>query len=288
MVLERENGRLSIKNEDALASYLAAISRLPRLTRREEVALGKRIRKGDTQALRNMVEANLKFVVKVANKYKGCGIFLLDLINEGNLGLIQAATKFDPNKGVRFITYAVWWIEQAIRQAMASQCGIVRLPLNRARMLYQITKQGRELAQAQGSEPTSDALALKLGVTSIEVEDILRVSRQRFSLETPLSDGTTTNYLDMLEAENNPAIDRGLMKEALSKELDLLLSRLSAREEKIIRMRFGLNGRKEPMTLEELARDMGLSRERIRQIEYRAKMRLLRWASYKQLQSYLN
>lgn len=288
MVLQKTKREPVLRSEDSLASYLQEISRIPRLTRKDEKDLAKRIRKGDTEALRTMVESNLKFVVKVANKYKGCGISLLDLIHEGNLGLIQAASKFDHNRGVRFITYAVWWIEQAIRQAMAGQCGIVRLPMNRARILYQITKKGRELAQAKGCEPTSDALASNLGITSVEVEDILRVSRQRFSLESPLSHGTTTSYVDMLEAENNPPIDHGLMKESLSQELDSLLSRLPVKEQKIIRMRFGLNGHKESMTLEEVAKDMHLSRERIRQIENRAKTRLLRWANHKQLESYLN
>lgn len=278
---------LRTEQEDALASYLRQISRTERLTREGEVELARHIQRGDHQALQRLVEANLRFVVKVANKYKGCGIFLLDLINEGNIGLMQAAEKFDPDRGVRFITYAVWWIEQAIRQAMAGQCGIVRLPLNRARILYQITKKGNELTQRMGAEPTPDDLARHLEMPLDEIEDILRVSRQRFSLESPLAEGTSTRYLDMLEAANLPSHDQNLLRDSLRQEIADLLDKLGDKERTIIALRFGLDGA-EPLTLEEVGKKLRLSRERIRQIESRAKARLLRWASARRLNSYLN
>ena len=274
-------------HEDSLSSYLQQISRTGRLTREEEVVLGRRIQKGDHGALQKMVESNLRFVVKVANKYKGCGIFLLDLINEGNIGLMQAAEKFDPERGVRFITYAVWWIEQGIRQAMAGQCGIVRLPLNRARILYQITKKSNQLTQQMSSEVTPGDLATHLELPVEEIEDILRVSRQRFSLDSPLTDGTTTSYMDMIESPNGADFDANLLRDALRGEVTALLAKLSDKERHIIAMRFGLNGG-EPMTLEEVGKKLSLSRERIRQIESRAKTRLLRWATARRLESYLN
>lgn len=269
-----------------MGTYLKEISRISLLTRDEEVALARRVQKGDQEALRDLVEANLRFVVSIANKYRACGISLLDLINEGNIGLIEAAKRFDPERGVKFISYAVWWIRQAIMQALAEQCGSVRLPLKQAGLLYKIRMRYEQMAKGLNTEPRMDDLAESLGMKVEEVEEIMRVSRKALSLESPIGDDSDTAYLDLMTADSIPPVDHDLIKSSLSSEIEKILKDLSEREERVIRMRFGI-GADGPLTLEKVGERLGLSRERIRQIEKKAKKKLLKKAKGRLLADYL-
>jgi RNA polymerase primary sigma factor len=271
----------------SLGTYLKEISKISLLTREEEQDLGRRIQEGDQGALQELVEANLRFVVSIANKYRACGISLLDLINEGNIGLIEAAKRFDPDRGVKFISYAVWWIRQAIMQALAEQCGSVRLPLKQAGLLYKIRSQYQKLAKEHGKEPRTDELAESLDMKVEEVEEIMRVSRKALSLESPMGEDSDTAYLDLMTADNIPPVDHELVKSSLSTEIAKLLQELTDREEQVIRMRFGI-GAEGPLTLEKVGEKLGLSRERIRQIEKKAKKKLLKRAKGRTLIDYLN
>ncbi len=272
--------------EDSLSSYLKEIRGIPVPTRDEEQRLARDMIKGSREAMDQLIQGNLKYVVSVANKYKGCGLSLLDLINEGNIGLIQAAKRFDPDKGVKFITYAVWWIRQSIMHALAVQSGTVRLPMKQAGKLYKIGEKYQEFRQAKEREPTTDELAKELDQTVEEIDNILRVYRNHLSLDAPITEGDDTRYLDMLESKDMPSIEEGLVRSSLASEVNALLQELSPREQEILKMRFGFNG--DPMTLEEIGKKIGLSRERIRQIETKAKRRLRARAQMKALHDYLN
>lgn len=272
--------------EDSLASYLKEIRDIPVLSREEEQALARKARSGDKEAMDRLIRSNLKYVVSVANKYKGCGLSLLDLINDGNIGLIQAARRFDPDKGVKFITYAVWWIRQAIMHALAEQAGTVRLPIKQAGKLYRIGEKYQQLKQARGREPTTEELATELDQPAEEIDSIMRVYRNYLSLDAPITEGDETSYIDLLESKDMPSVEDQLVRSSLAKEIDHLLKELPSREEQILRMRFGFEG--EPMTLEQIGKRIGLSRERIRQIEKKAKRRLRARARVKALRDYLN
>jgi RNA polymerase primary sigma factor len=271
---------------DSLSSYLKEIRDIPVLSREEEQILARKMIKGSKEAMDMLIRSNLKYVVSVANKYKGCGLSLLDLINEGNIGLIQAAKRFDPDKGVKFITYGVWWIRQSIMHALAEQSGTVRLPIKQAGKLYKIGEKYQELKQAHGREPTTDELAKELDQTEEEIDTILRVYRSHLSLDAPISDGEDTRYLDLLESKDMPSIEENLVRTSMTNAVADLLEELPPREQKILRMRFGFDG--DPMTLEEIGKKIGLSRERIRQIETKAKRRLRARARMKALHDYLN
>ncbi len=271
---------------NTLAMYLKEIRNIPVLEREQEKELAVRIRAGDKQALNQLVRSNLKYVVSVANRYRGCGLSLEDLINEGNIGLIQAAKRFDPEKGVKFITYGVWWIRQAIMHALADQAGTVRLPIKQAGMLYKIGEKYQKLRQSLGREPTSEEVAKGVGCGEEEVEAVLRVFRHYLSLDSPIGDADETSYLDMLEATDRASVEEDIIKSSLADEMEEMLQKLPPREQQILRMRFGFEG--EPMTLEEIGKRIGLSRERIRQIEKKAKRRLRVWAKTKALRDYLN
>jgi RNA polymerase primary sigma factor len=271
----------------SLGTYLKEISRIPLLTREQEIAIGRRARKGDQEALQELVQANLRFVVSVANKYRACGISLLDLINEGNIGLIEAAKRFDPERGVKFISYAVWWIRQAIMQALAEQCGSVRLPLKQAGLLYKIRGRYEDLSKTLGREPASDELAESLGMKVADVEEIMRGSRKALSLESPIGEDSDTQYLDLMTSDSIPPVDHDIIKDSLDSEVDKLLRDLTDREERVIRMRFGI-GDDGPLTLEKVGEKLGLSRERIRQIEKKAKKKLLKKAKGRLLGDYLH
>lgn len=271
---------------DSLSSYLKEIRDIPVLTREQEQALAREVIGGSPEAMDKLIRSNLKYVVSVANKYKGCGLSLLDLINEGNIGLIQAAKRFDPDKGVKFITYGVWWIRQSIMHALAEQSGTVRLPIKQAGKLYKIGEKYQELRQARGREPTTDELAKALGQTAEEIDTILRVYRNHLSLDAPVTEGEDTRYLDLLESKDMPSVEEGMVRSSLSRDVAALLEELSPREREILRMRFGFEG--DPMTLEEIGKKVGLSRERIRQIETKAKRRLRARARMKALHDYLN
>jgi RNA polymerase primary sigma factor len=271
---------------NSLSTYLREISRIPLLTREEEISLAQKVRAGDQEAMKKLVESNLRFVVTIANKYRACGISLLDLINEGNIGLIEAAKRFDPEKGVKFISYGVWWIRQSIMQALAEQCGSVRLPLKQAGLLYKIRERHARMAKEEGKEPQIEDLAKSMEMEVPEVEEILRVSRKALSLESPISEDSDTIYLDLMTSDTIPSVDHDLIKNSLNTEVEKLLKDLSEREEKVIRMRFGI-GTDGPMTLEKVGERLGLSRERIRQIEKKAKKKLLKKAKVRMLADFL-
>lgn len=257
---------------DALGQYMNEISKLKPLTREEEAALSKQIQEGDVKALHELVRRNLKYVVTVANKYRGCGLSLQDLIEEGNIGMIQAAKRFDGTRHIKFITYAVWWIRQAIMHSLAEQAGTVKLPIKQAGKLYKIERKYKSMTQELEREPTTSEVAEDLGYSVEDIENIMRAYRTHLSLDTPLRDDDVTQYLDLLENHDYIPYDDQIMKASLHDKVDEMLKHLSKREEQIIRMRFGFNG--ETKTLEDIGKEIGLSRERVRQIEKRAKARL--------------
>jgi RNA polymerase primary sigma factor len=270
---------------DALGQYMNEISKLKPLTREEEAALSKKIQEGDVKALHELVRRNLKYVVTVANKYRGCGLSLQDLIEEGNIGIIQAAKRFDGERQIKFITYAVWWIRQAIMHSLAEQSGTVKLPIKQAGKLYKIERKYKSLTQELEREPTTSEVAEDLGYRVEDIENIMRAYRTHLSLDTPLRDDDVTQYLDLLENPNYIPYDDQIMKESLHQKVDDMLKHLSQREEQILRMRFGFNG--DTKTLEDIGKEIGLSRERVRQIEKRAKARLKIRSTNEALQEHL-
>ncbi len=271
---------------DSLGQYMNEISKLKPLAREEEEALSTRIQEGDVQALHELVRRNLKYVVTVANKYRGCGLSLQDLIEEGNIGLIQAAKRFDGKRHIKFITYAVWWIRQAIMHSLAEQSGTVKLPIKQAGKLYKIERKYKALTQELEREPTTSEVAADLGYNVEDIENIMRAYRTHLSLDTPLRDDDVTQYLDLLENPDYIPYDDQIMKESLHQKVDDMLKHLSKREEQILRMRFGFNG--ETKTLEDIGKEIGLSRERVRQIEKRAKARLKVRSASEALQEHLD
>jgi len=265
--------RKSKYDESSLDQYLKEISAYPLLNRDEEVDLAQRIRRGDEEALDKLVRSNLRFVVSVAKKYQNQGVALSDLINEGNLGLIRAAHKFDETKGIKFISYAVWWIRQAILQALAEQSRIVRVPLNRAGALHRIGKRSSMLLQELGREPTVEELADELDLSEEEVRRTLSLSQSHLSLDAPLTPGEDNRLLDYLPDQFSPGPDDETYDRALMDTVEEALGTLKEREAKILRLYFGLDGQ-EPMTLEEIGSLLGITRERVRQIKEKALLRL--------------
>jgi len=272
--------------DDALAAYIRRIVRIPLLAKEEELRLGALIRQGDERAYRKLVEANLRFVVKVAMRYQGCGLSLLDLINEGNLGLLEAARRYLPEHGVKFITYAVWWIRQAIMQALAAGGGAVRLPIRKARLASKIRGLRAYLTQERQEEPSQAALAEAMHLAPGEVEDVLRGTQPQASLN---DDSHAENHLGLELAGKSviPPADEELISHSFREAVERLLGHLKPRERAVIELRFGL-GSEEPQTLEEVGRRLSLSRERIRQIEERAKQKLRLMARMRHLKDYLN
>lgn len=260
-------------SDDLVQAYIRRIRKIPLLDREEEVEIGRRIQSGDLEAERTLVLHNLKYVVHLSNRYKGCGLPLIDIINEGNIGLIQAARRFDPERGVKFITYAVWWIRQSIMQAVASQISTVRLPLKQVTRLHKIRAAQHELEMDLCREPSMDELAETLELPVGVVESILRAYRTRLTLDAPVREGESASYLDLLEDPNITPLEEQIIRKAMAHEVRCLLHELTPREEKILRMRFGFDG--SPKTLEEIGSKLNLSRERVRQIEKKAKGRLM-------------
>jgi RNA polymerase primary sigma factor len=257
-------------SHDTLHTYLKDIGKIPVTTREEEVTLAQRIQQGDNTALNRLVEGNLRFVVKVAQGYQGCGMSLPDLINEGNIGLIEAASRFDAAKGVKFISYGVWWIRQAIMQALAEQCGAVRLPLKQAGLLYKLGQTYHDLLQRNdGHEPTSEELAKQLNVSTKDIENILRVSRNYLSLDAPLSDSDDSTFIDLMEAKQYPTADQTLINESIEELLSEMLREISEREEVVIRLRYGLNF-ESPLPVAKVAKHLHVSEETVLQRERRA------------------
>ncbi|MCF0193737.1 MAG: sigma-70 family RNA polymerase sigma factor, partial [Bacteroidaceae bacterium] len=255
------------------------------ITVEEEVELAQRIRKGDREALERLTRANLRFVVSVAKQYQNQGLSLPDLINEGNLGLIKAAEKFDETRGFKFISYAVWWIRQSILQALAEQSRIVRLPLNQVGSLNKITKALSKFEQENERRPSPEELADSLDIPVDKITDTLKVSGRHISVDAPFVEGEDNSLLDVLVNDDSPMADRTLVNESLSKEIDRALSTLSDREKDIIIMFFGINHQE--MTLEEIGDKFNLTRERVRQIKEKAIRRLRQNAKSKMLKSYL-
>ncbi|HKB07735.1 MAG TPA: RNA polymerase sigma factor RpoD/SigA [Candidatus Polarisedimenticolia bacterium] len=284
---ERTSSKRTAASSETLKKYLQEISKLPRITPDEEKVLGDRIQRGDREALRKLVEANLRFVVSFAKKYRNCGLSFLDLINEGNIGLIEAAKRFNPKKNVKFITYAVWWVRQAIIHALSDQSGAFRLPQKQANLLYRIGKTISQLTLDLERNPTPEEIAGKLEIPVEEVTNLLQVADENVSLSTVIDEEHEFHLSDKLEQDVIPPADMALLRSSLKDHLYACLGELDPKEQKVLRLRFGLD-EGEPKTLKEIGEMMGLSRERIRQIEAQALEKLNRSQKCQQLQGYLN
>jgi RNA polymerase primary sigma factor len=277
----------SITNRESasLDKYLQEIGKEELITVEEEVELAQRIKKGDQAALEKLTRANLRFVVSVAKQYQNQGLSLPDLINEGNLGLIKAAEKFDETRGFKFISYAVWWIRQSILQALAEQSRIVRLPLNQVGSLNKINKAFSKFEQEHERKPSPEELAESLDLPADKVSDTLRVSGRHVSVDAPFVDGEDNSLLDVLVNNDSPNADRALIMESLAREIHRSLATLTERESDIIRLFFGIGCQE--MTLEEIGERFGLTRERVRQIKEKAIRRLRHTSRSKLLKTYL-
>jgi RNA polymerase primary sigma factor len=278
--------QITNRESQSLDKYLQEIGKVDLITAEVEAELAKRIREGDQQALEKLTKANLRFVVSVAKQYQNNGLTLGDLINEGNVGLIKAASRFDETRGFKFISYAVWWIRQSIMQALAEQSRIVRLPLNRVSTLTKISKTFAELEQKFQREPSTEEVADIIGVTAEEVTDNLRNAGRHMSVDAPFSQGEDGSLLDVLSDVNESSPDSEMMAESLVKEVQQSLAALTVREAEVISLYFGLN-HKQAMTLEEIADKFDLTRERVRQVKEKATRRLRQTAKSKTLKSYL-
>ncbi len=275
------------REDESLDQYLQEIGVVNLLTAAEEVTLAKRIKKGDQDALERLTKANLRFVVSVAKQYQNQGLSMGDLINEGNLGLIKAAKRFDETKGFKFISYAVWWIRQAILQALAEQSRIVRLPLNRVGALHKIGKASSGLEQEYGREPSPSEIANELDMSDFEVMDTLKISSRHLSLDAPFNDGEDNSLLDVLEDQEQAPPDESMMDDSLRREIEKALATLTPREAEVISLYFGIS-REQPLTLEEIGDRFGLTRERVRQIKEKAIRRLRHTSRSRPLKSYLH
>ena len=279
----------SITNRESqsLEKYLQEIGKVDLLTPEEEVDLAKKIKQGDQVSLEKLTKANLRFVVSVAKQYQNQGLSLSDLINEGNLGLIKAAQRFDETRGFKFISYAVWWIRQSILQALAEQSRIVRLPLNKVGSLNKINKAFSELEQEYEREPSSDELAEMLEIPTEEVETTLGVAARHVSMDAPFVEGEDNSLLDVLENGSTPGTDKKLeYKESLQREINRSLSTLTDRQCDVIKLYFGI-GVEHPMSLEDIGEKFGLTRERVRQIKDKAINKLRNTSRSKLLKNYL-
>ncbi|MCK6619389.1 MAG: RNA polymerase sigma factor RpoD/SigA [Calditrichaceae bacterium] len=261
----------------SLDKYLQEIGEVPLLTPEEEIELAQRIKQNDQDALEKLTKANLRFVVSVAKQYQNQGLSLGDLINEGNLGLIKAAKRFDETRGFKFISYAVWWIRQSILQALAEQSRVVRLPLNRVGALNKIGKAYSALEQEFEREPSASEIAEQLEMTDFEVADTLKISGRHLSMDAPFSNSEDNRLLDVIQNDHQPPPDSDLMGESLKIEIERALATLTKREAEVVRLYFGL-GQEHPLTLEEIGERFNLTRERVRQIKEKA-IRRLRHAS---------
>jgi len=282
----RKSGGISTRESESLDRYLQEIGREKLITPEEEVRLAKEIQKGNQQALESLTKANLRFVVSVAKQYQNQGLSLGDLINEGNLGLIKAAKRFDETRGFKFISYAVWWIRQSILQALAEQSRIVRLPLNRVGALNKIGKELSKLEQEYERVPSAAELAESLDMTVSEVADTMKISGRHLSVDAPFAQGEDNRLLDVLENEETPDPDNDLMSESLKVEIERALSKLTSREAEVIRLYFGI-GREHSLTLEEIGERFDLTRERVRQIKEKALRKLRHHNRSAALRAYL-
>ncbi|MFN4085844.1 MAG: RNA polymerase sigma factor RpoD/SigA [Spirosomataceae bacterium] len=278
--------QITNRESQSLDKYLQEIGKVDLLTPDEEVILAQKIREGDQRSLERLTKANLRFVVSVAKQYQNQGLSLGDLINEGNLGLIKAAQRFDETRGFKFISYAVWWIRQSILQALAEQSRIVRLPLNRVGSLNKISKTYSELEQKYEREPSPEELAEVLEITANEVVDTMKISGRHVSVDAPFVQGEENSLLDVLENDMEEKPDQELMNDSLRREVLRALDTLTPREKEVIMFYFGLNGT-QAMTLEEIGEQFNLTRERVRQIKEKAIRRLRQTNRSKALIAYL-
>jgi len=270
----------------SLDKYLQEIGKVDLITAEEEVELARRIKQGDQLALEKLTKANLRFVVSVAKQYQNQGLTLPDLINEGNLGLIKAAQRFDETRGFKFISYAVWWIRQSILQALAEQSRIVRLPLNKIGSINKINKAYSELEQEHERAPSAEEIGEKTGMSEMDVKESMRNSGRHISMDAPLVEGEDSNLYDVLRSSESPNPDNDLLNESLRTEIERSLATLTQREADVIRLYFGLSGQ-HPMTLEEIGETFDLTRERVRQIKEKAIRRLKHTSRSKILKTYL-
>lgn len=270
----------------SLDKYLQEIGRVELITAEEEVRLAQLIKKGDAKALERLTKANLRFVVSVAKQYQNQGLTLGDLINEGNLGLIKAAQRFDETRGFKFISYAVWWIRQSILQALAEQSRIVRLPLNKIGSINKINKTFSKLEQEYEREPSPEEIAEAMSMNIDDIKEALRTSGRHVSMDAPLQQGEDSTLMDVLGDDDQPNPDHTLIKESLRREVERALYTLTTREADVIRLYFGLNGN-QPHTLEEIGQKFDLTRERVRQIKEKAIRRLKHAGRGKVLRAYL-
>ncbi len=278
----------TVTNRDtpSLDKYLHEIGKVELITADEEVELARRIKTGEQEALTKLVNANLRFVVSVSKQYQNQGLSLPDLINEGNLGLIKAAQRFDETRGFKFISYAVWWIRQSILQALAEQARIVRLPLNKIGSINKINKAFSRLEQEFEREPTADEIAVALDMVPREVKEYLKSSGKHVSMDAPLAPDEDSDMYDVFVTDEITLPDKQLINESLKKEIDRILTTLSPREADIVRMYYGLN-EKHQHTLEEIGEQFDLTRERVRQIKEKAIRRLKHTSKSKLLKKYL-
>ena len=274
------------RENQSLDKYLQEIGKIDLLIPEQEIELAIRIRKGEQTALEHLAKANLRFVVSVAKQYQNQGLSLGDLINEGNLGLLKAAKRFDETRGFKFISYAVWWIRQSILQALAEQSRIVRLPLNRVGALNKIGKAYSNLEQEFEREPSADELAKELDMDVTEVADTLKISGRHVSMDAPFTQGEENSLLDVIQSELQPSPDHFLMDESLKAEIEQALSTLSEREAEVIKLYFGLD-KENSLTLEEIGERFNLTRERVRQIKEKAIRRLRHTSRSTNLKAYL-
>lgn len=273
------------QRDPALDKYLQEISREPMISIEEEIELAQRIRQGDRKALDKLTRANLRFVVSVAKQYQNQGLSLLDLINEGNLGLIKAAEKFDETRGFKFISYAVWWIRQSILQALAEQSRGIRLPLNQVGLLNKINKELARFEQQHERRPSDEELASALDLPVEKITDTLKQSGRQVSVDAPFAEGEENNLLDVLPSNDSPTTDHSLISQSLATEIDRALSTLTPREKEILQLLFGIGCQE--LTLEEIGDRFGLTRERVRQIKEKALRRLRNTARCILLRPYL-
>jgi len=278
--------QITNRESQSLDKYLQEVGRVDLITSAEEVDLAKRIHEGDSAALEKLTKANLRFVVSVAKQYQNYGLALGDLINEGNLGLIKAAKRFDETRGFKFISYAVWWIRQSIMQSLAEQSRIVRLPMNRVSGLHKVLNTFSILEQKLQREPTTDELAETIGVTPEEIMQNQKHSGRHLSIDAPLQDGEDNSLLDVLTDASHEMPDSELLSDSLKSEIQRAFSTLPSRESEVMNLYFGLNGHS-PMTLEELGERLHLTRERVRQIKEKATRRLRHLSRSKLLKPYL-
>lgn len=280
--------KITSRDSFSIDKYLSEISKLPMLSEEEEVLVAKKIREGDSEAMEKLIQSNLRFVVSVAKQYQNQGLALNDLINEGNIGLIKAASKFDETKGFKFISYAVWWIRQSILQALIKQPRVVRLPMNKATIYNKIQRAIVDFEQKNQREPSNDELAEILEMKPDELAVLRATLTFHVSIDTPIGDDDETTSLDMMSDSSMATPDSNLIDESLHDELDHALQALSEREVEIVKYYFGLNEFNQSYSLDEIGIKMNLTRERVRQLKDKAIRKMRRFAITKELKSYLN